>query len=156
MDELFSAAREDYGDLYYPHLLEQYKLYIELMDRVSQRRAVSNTFFLAVNSLIVTVLGLIKDDIGNYSIIISVLGLILSYTWYYVLHSYRLLNSGKFAVIHDIEEKLPLALFKYEWAILGYGKNRAKYWPISHIEKIVPAAFGIAYIILAVAAHQSF
>ncbi len=61
-----------------------------------------------------------------------------------------MLNSGKFKVIHEIEEQLPMALYKHEWEILGGGKDKTKYWPISHIEKIVPLVFVLAYITLAV------
>jgi len=38
-------------------LLEQYKLYVELADRVSQRRGTANTFFLSINSLVAVVVG---------------------------------------------------------------------------------------------------
>ena len=34
--------REEYGTNYQAHLLEEYKLYVEMADRVSQRRAVAN------------------------------------------------------------------------------------------------------------------
>ena len=79
--------------------------------------------------------------------IITAVGIVLSYTWYYLLQSYKLLNSGKFEVIHKVEQHLPLNLYAFEWEVLGEGKERAKYWPISHIEKILPVLFGIIYII---------
>src|SRR5262245_9792406 len=39
------------------HLLEQYKLYVEMADRISQRRGTANTFFLTVNTAIIGALG---------------------------------------------------------------------------------------------------
>ena len=39
---------EEYGDKYPDHLLEQYKLYVEMTDRVSQRRERSNPFFMTL------------------------------------------------------------------------------------------------------------
>ena len=39
---------EEYGDKYSDHLLEQYKLYVEMTDRVSQRRERSNQFFITL------------------------------------------------------------------------------------------------------------
>ena len=47
--ELFNEIQ---GDTTYPenekwhsHLLDQYKLYVEMADRISQRRATANTYF---------------------------------------------------------------------------------------------------------------
>jgi len=37
-------------------LIEQYKLYVELMDKVSERRHQANSFFLTVNTILVTAL----------------------------------------------------------------------------------------------------
>lgn len=146
----WQIKEKKYGDLYQEHILEQYKLYVEFADRISQRRADANTFFLTINTLIVTGLGLLNNSVGRYSIVIAILGSVLSITWYFILKSYRMLNSGKFKVIHEIEEQLPMALYKHEWEILGGGKDKTKYWPISHIEKIVPLVFVLAYITLAV------
>ena len=131
-------------------IFEQYKLYVEMADKISERRANVNTFFLTVNSIILTVVGIKGFDIVKYSCLISIVGIILSYAWYYLLHSYNLLNSGKFVVIHEIEKLLPLNLYAYEWCILGEGKERTKYWPISHIEKILPILFGVLYLVFGV------
>ena len=87
-------------------------------------------------------------NIKKYILIITLLGVILSYTWYYLLQSYKLLNSGKFSVINEVEKTLPLNLYSYEWYKLGYGYEKEKYWPISHIEKQVPVTFGIFYVVI--------
>jgi hypothetical protein len=42
----------------------------------------------------------------------------------------------EFAVIHKIEEQLPLRLYEYEWQILGYGKDPKKYRPFTHVEAV--------------------
>ena len=39
--------------------LEQYKLYVEMADRVSARRGNTNTFFLTLNTTAVTAIGLL-------------------------------------------------------------------------------------------------
>lgn len=128
-------------------MFEQYKLYVELTDRISQRRSSVNTFFITANSIIITVVSISGFDIKKYSWLITISGLVLSYAWLYLLHSYKSLNSGKFQVIHEIEKQLPLNLYSYEWQILEEGNNRAKYWPISHLEKILPIFFMIIYIV---------
>jgi len=67
-----------------------------------------------------------------------------------LIRSYKQLNAGKFEVIHEIEKRLPLALYKYEWEILGEGKDKNKYYPFSHIELWIPWVFGIIYAVLGV------
>ena len=46
----------DYGDNYQAHLLEQYKLYVEMADRISQRRDHANRFYASAVSAIVALL----------------------------------------------------------------------------------------------------
>lgn len=129
-------------------IFNQYKLYVEMADKISERRANVNTFFLTANTLVLTVSCLDVFEIKKYILIITLLGVILSYTWYYLLQSYKLLNSGKFSVINEVEKTLPLNLYSYEWYKLGYGYEKEKYWPISHIEKQVPVTFGIFYVVI--------
>ena len=39
---------EKYGDKFQDHLIEQYKLYVEMADRVSARRAQTNRFYISL------------------------------------------------------------------------------------------------------------
>src|SRR4051812_49472784 len=43
-------------------LLEQYKLYVEMADRISQRRGLTNTFFLTLNTAIFALVGGLRHD----------------------------------------------------------------------------------------------
>lgn len=65
-----------------------------------------------------------------------------------MLRSYKQLNTGKFEVLHEIEKKLPLALYGFEWKILKEGKEKDVYFPFSHVEMLIPQVFGIAYFVL--------
>ena len=40
-------------------ILEQYKVYVEMADRISARRGLTNTFFLTLNSGVFTVIGVV-------------------------------------------------------------------------------------------------
>ena len=144
---LFSANKDSNGD-YNKQFFDQYKMYIDLMDKISQRRATANSFFITANAALLTVASWYKDDFGNYMYLISSVGIVMSLFWFFTIRSYGQLNSGKFKVIHEIEKKLPLNLFEYEWEILGNGKSYKKYWPLSHIERIVPFIFIGLYIAL--------
>jgi len=129
-------------------VFEQYKLYVEMTDRVSQRRMSANTFFTTLNTLLFTITAFIGDKEFKWVIFTSLIGCVICFAWYFTLNSYRQLNSGKFSVINEIEQLLPLSGFSYEWEILKKGKKKSKYWPLSHVEKIIPMLFFLAYIAL--------
>jgi hypothetical protein len=132
------------GD-YSRYLFEQYKLYIESAERISDRRQKSNEFFLALNTAILTVVGFAIGKGDGFPpffyILIGSGGIIICYFWYRIVRSYKGLNGGKFDVIHMIETKLPLSLYNSEWEILGRGNDKSKYWPFSHIELNIPWIF---------------
>lgn len=138
-------------------LLEQYKLYVELADRVSDRRIKTNQYFITLLSglLVVLSFALHKDQqttLSQYQpyIVFSVglLGIILCLVWQINIRSYRQLNSQKFQVIHDMEKQLPYPLFTKEWELLGEGKDRKKYLQLSRVEKWVPLILSIPFFII--------
>lgn len=143
-------TEEDYGTDYKHHILEQYKLYVEMSDRVSQRRASLNVFFISVNTLLITVVTFFGSNNCLVFQLGAFVGIILSFAWYYLLSSYRHLNSGKFKVICEMEKLLPISPYEEEWNKLGYGKDKKLYCPISYSEKSIPVILGIFYIILLV------
>jgi hypothetical protein len=57
--ELFGLDESRYGPSYSDHLLQQYKLCVEMADHVSVRRALANTFFLTTSTLFVSFIGLL-------------------------------------------------------------------------------------------------
>lgn len=128
-------------------VFEQYKLYVEMADRISQRRMSANTFFTTLNTLLFTFATFIGNKDLLWTVFIGVIGCVTSFAWYFTLNSYRQLNSGKFIVIHEIEKLLPLSGYAYEWEILASGKKKSKYWPLSHVEKVIPVIFFFAYIV---------
>ena len=132
-------------------VMEQYKVYVEMADRISQRRAATNTFFLTLNTAVITVLGAVwKDhahaDAGALAFPLVVL-LGQCFAWYYLVRSYRQLNTAKYEVVGALEARLPSSPYwRAEWTALGEGKDRSKYWPLSHIEQWIPALFALTYI----------
>jgi hypothetical protein len=78
----------------------------------------------------------------------AVAGIVMCYLWYRIVLSYDGLNSGKYKVIHQIEKRLPLALYDTEWQVLGRGKKKDLYWPFTHIERRVPWIFIVIYGVL--------
>jgi low affinity Fe/Cu permease len=94
----------DYGDKYADHLLEQYKLFVQMADQISARRATANNYFLAVNSLLVALSGALPALTAKpaaWQVVIPVAGIILCATWLVLIRSYRTMNTAKFKVIHE-------------------------------------------------------
>jgi len=132
-------------------LLEQYKLYLEYLDRLADRRQSANSFFLTLNTGLCTALAFLfaKEaalEIKQLYIIIPAAGILLSFFWHRLVTSYRQLSTGKFEVIHRMERYLPMAPYKAEWDMLGSGIEPAKYQPLTKIEVWVPRLFIIMYI----------
>jgi hypothetical protein len=50
-------AEYPHNEKWYSHLLDQYKMYVEMADRISQRRTTANNYFLSVNSAILGFVG---------------------------------------------------------------------------------------------------
>jgi hypothetical protein len=142
-------AGED-GSGHHYLVLEQYKLYVEMADRVSARRGLTNTFFLTLNTAIFTVVGIAaQHSLAGHRWLLVVPWLVLvlqCLTWFWLLRSYRQLNAAKYVVVGLLEEQLPASPYwRAEWTALGEGTNPTLYWPMSHIEQWVPALFAIAY-----------
>jgi hypothetical protein len=130
--------------------LEQYKIYLELLDKISDRRQNSNSFFLGINTGLCAVVGYLfsKDaapELRPLLWLIPVAGILLSYFWLRLVRSYRDLNTAKFKVIHLMEERLPLSPYKAEWIALGEGKDSKLYTPFTHLEIWVPRCFVIMH-----------
>ena len=150
---LFVAESKNYGDKYIEHLLEQYKIYINAAEKISDRRQKANEFFLALNTFLVTLLGYItakmQHEVSHLTVLFaSIAGISMCYLWYRMVLSYKGLNGGKFNVIHTIETRLPMALYDTEWELLGRGKNKKLYWPFTHIEVWIPWIFITLYAVL--------
>ncbi len=140
------------ADKYQAALLEQYKIYVEMADRVSGRRGLTNTFFLTLNTAVFTVIGVFlqhKSHTASWLLIFPLIALIGECgAWFYLVRSYRQLNTAKYEVIGALEEKLPASPYwRAEWLALGEGRDRSKYWPLTHLEQWVPILFGATYLI---------
>ncbi len=146
-----AASYGDTGERYQSAILEQYKLYVEMADRISARRGLANTFFLTLNTTIFTVIGVFWKDRPNASVWILLFPLVVllgqCFAWFSLVRSYRQLNAAKYAVVGAIEERLPASPYwRAEWLALGAGKDRLRYVPVTHLEQWVPALFGACYL----------
>ena len=138
-------------------LLEIYKLHAELADRVSQRRAGANKLYVTLlTGTLVLMAAVLRYGTGIVPawIVLSafaVVGMLLSSSWFIVVRSYRQLNSGKFAALLELEEKLSYPFFTREWELLEEGKNKSRYWKLTVVETFLPVGFFVLSLLLILA-----
>jgi hypothetical protein len=153
-NKLFNKTPSDISERDAKVLIEQYKLYVEMMDKVSERRHQANSFFLTVNTILITALtgfiSLTRQSVTQYGwiIVAAIVGVVFCLTWRRLIHSYGQLNSGKFKIIHLLETRLPARLFDAEWDALNRGDGTV-YKPFTRTEIRVPLAFAMLYGLLA-------
>jgi hypothetical protein len=144
--------------------LDIYKLSVEMADRVSARRATANTFFLALNGALATVVAILNPGTGPRPgatgapvdrltvVLVSVVGALLALAWWALLRSYRDLNAAKFRIIQEMETKLSFAPFTGEWQVLKDSNSPIKRWrnryaELGWVERVVPMVFGVVYLV---------
>ena len=146
----------EYGPQHREHLLEQYKLYVEMADRVSHRRALANSFFLTLQTgLLGLTTGLTAFSDGHSEseiagLVASIFGAMFSYVWWRTLKSYRQLNSAKFIVIHDLKARLPVAPYDLEWDKAGRGLKPGVYLQLTVVEGRIPILFSLGYLAMGI------
>lgn len=153
--KLLGVDQSHYKGDYHAHLLEQYKLFVAMTDKTSERRLTTNSFFLTLNSALITAMGLafphVRERVGDaWFIFVSVLGMVLCVCWYHLIRSYRCLNEGRFEVIHEMERQLPMRPYTAEWAAVGEGREPLRYRPFTYIEHHVPFVFLLLFGAIAV------
>jgi hypothetical protein len=128
-------------------IFDQYKLYVELADRISSRRATTNSFYLTANSFLFVALGiLMTNDLEAVVPIILTVGIFISISWWLLIIYYKNLNSSKYEVINAIEEKLPVKGLLTEWQI--YKQKRKpfrKRGGLTFIEQWIPISLLFLY-----------
>ena len=126
-------------------LLEQYKLYVEMADRVSDRRERTNRFYTSLLSALIALVPILQSKKMLSPLLlmaISLLGMALCFVWHRNIESYRILNSGKFAVIHKMEKDLPCQCYADEWKIL----KEKGYKRLTKVEQLVPIITGVVFL----------
>jgi hypothetical protein len=130
--------------------LEQYRLYLQLVDKIGDRRQSANSFFLSINTGLCALMGYMfaREVPGHLRLLLWVIpfpGILISYFWFRLVRSYRYLNAAKFRVVEAIEEQLPLAPFTAEWIALRKEANARQYVPLTNLEVWIPRCFMILY-----------
>lgn len=134
-------------------LLDQYRIFVEMMDRIADRRQRANSFFFSLSAGLFAAIAFLysketDESLRQLTWIIALAGVPISLFWHRLIESYRNLATAKFEVIHQMEEYLPFTPYSTEWKVLEEGKSRAKYLPLTHLEVWVPRFFVAAFLAL--------
>lgn len=129
-----------------------YRLHAELADRVSQRREGANRLFVSLlTGLLVFLAALLRlgtGDLGANAVMVffGVAGVMLSAAWFAVIRSYRQLNTGKFAALHELEKAMPYPFFRREWELLREGRDFRRYWRLTVVDTSLPIIFSLLFL----------
>lgn len=146
---VFQESAETYGDAYQSHLFDQYKLFVDSALRVTEWRKSANSYFLTLNTAIISLFGLATTfhDTMLWQWYIACAGVLLAIVWFVMIKIYKQLNTAKFEVIHELESRLPAAIFDREWQIL---KKKCCHGALTTIETIVPIVFAVIYVVMSI------
>ncbi|MEW9519385.1 RipA family octameric membrane protein [Streptomyces tubercidicus] len=133
--------------------VEQYKVCLEMADRVSARRGIANSFFLTINIALLSFLGSSGPEIDKISPwpLFAMLAALIAQcaVWFFLIRSYRMLNTAKYAVIAQIEERLPIRAYSHgEWEALTSEKGFKRHISLSSLEQAMPPIFALAEVLL--------
>ena len=67
--------------------------------------------------------------------------LIICFSWWVLIRSYRNVNAAKFKIIHKLEADLPAQPYLDEWEAMS-----KLHIPLSHVEQWIPAVFAALYL----------
>lgn len=137
-------------------LLEQYKLCVQMADRVLQRKQYANIFFFAVNSATIPLsiafvvyakhAGVVLTLLSYVLLGTAAVGIINCLTWCYLLQYYHKLNNAKYEVVQRMEAQLGDRPYLDEQTILARGNDKFYYRPLAAVESFAPLVFSPFYV----------
>lgn len=131
-------------------LIEQYKVMLSTSESLIERRQKLTTTYLSIFSALLPVISTMLSFTYFYlylgAILISIICIILCVSWRNTIISYGKSNRAKFAILEEIESKLPATMFSSEWFALK--KITAKYKSFTSRETVIPILFIVVYAVL--------
>lgn len=137
------------NEMYHQLLIEQYKVYVEMYDRITARRSLANTFFLTLHAILISALGLSlrnTDSLNGVGLLLfPLLGLlVLVYAWWRLVQYYRRVSNAKERVIGQLERRLPSSpSWKAEQKMMQIDRP---YNALRRMEITLPFVFAALYI----------
>ncbi len=156
-----SVAPKTYGGRYRDHVLEQYRMFLDGMEKNSDRRRTVVQFFIGANTALFALVGF-TFELGSSltklaaRLSITAAGILVCVLFYYLFKSHKQLASAKFRVIEQIEAMLPLKPHASEWFQLKRGRDPKVYFSFSRLEALLPVLFGVGYFVFGALSYYAF
>ena len=152
---IFASNEDTYGHRYREHFFLQYKLFVESVNYTSDLKLKLNTFFLTANTALVTAIGLGFSsqkpiDSSVWHLLLPLAGALMAVIWLGVTYSYKQRNIIKLRIVHCLEEHLPLALYKTEWALMEENHNSRLKKFLFSADLFIPIVFFVCSLLFAV------
>ena len=145
---------------YHRMILDQYLAYVQTTAETSRTRLQTNAFFLTLNTALVAGIAVMLFESRSAFLLATgfiglLAGMVLSVVWMRIIKSYRAINSAKFKVIGDMEERLPASpVWRAEWRALQ--ASDSGYKPVTQIETVIPTIVIATYLLVAAYAGVYF
>ena len=162
------AEAGSYGTEFRRHLLEQYKLTVEMADNLSARRSETNQFYLAACAALLSVAAVVYGATPGIpirspplTVALSVVGMLLSVVWGLTIFTYRSFNRVKFRLINEMETRLPVNPYQAEWDLLKVDRPKdlsqamSSHKQLTSLEIFVPAVLFVSFLALSIASTLS-
>lgn len=139
-------------------LIDLYKMYVSNAEAVVSRRQSVNTFFLSVNTLLLSAIALVtefgaKGSSGPIAIaILGLTGVVLSGIWKSIIGLYGRQRTSMFFVIYALEEQIGVHLFRKEWLHLNGTRSPSSWRTFTNREARVPVVFVAVYLVALIGA----
>lgn len=158
---IFQVSRDTYGKSYDDHLLDQYNRFIESVWFIGNLKQKVNSYFLSVNTILLATIGISFSGFTNVAININLfqngawhiaipaIGLVLCIVWGIIIYSYKQKQHIKLAILHCIEEHLPIAPYMTEEEIIEEQFTGWKSY-LFRVSLGVPWIFVLLYLVILV------
>lgn len=137
---------------------EEYKLFSELVQRLSERRQAASQTYLAVNTAAFGVLAFLAKDAGFHgwglvgvSVPLFLVGTIACVIWHKIVTHFREIIGWHYERLRDMEEVLPdsARVYSREWERFYQAQASKKGFSFSQLEIWLPRLFIALYAVYA-------
>ncbi len=135
-------------DLRRTQLLEQYKAYLTDVGNIGTRYTTANAFYISIISALLAILALAKKEeaLERFDsilyITVPIFAILLCFVWRDTIDFYGATFKMKFAILREMEEELPFAIFAREEQLRQPGRR------ITTNERWIPFILAIPFAVL--------
>lgn len=146
---------------------DQYKLFVEAHQKLTERRKDLNNFYITINSIIISTLGVMSKGLvvptNNLALtsVLLILGIGSIVSWLGVLRLYYTVNFKSYQMLQEFEKHFPARVFTAfydDMAQVDHQKKKEKRKNnfLLNKEIFIPYCFLLAYILYAATDLYSF